>query len=179
VQALDEDHAGKPLHQRQREAEVLVEQQIDRTVAAEDQLHRDRADEGRHDQRQDAERLDQSRAAELEAHGDVRERHCDQRGDRDTHRRDVQGIRKGLAHQRDLEERAEVAERERAVGVAERSDEHGADGNQQQQQQEAEHARGERERAPAGVEARAQPRAEGAAGRRRRSDGAQNRRLNR
>ena len=64
VQRLDEDDAVEPLHERDPEPERIVEQQIDRAVAAEHELHRDGADERRHHQRHDAERLDQRRAAE-------------------------------------------------------------------------------------------------------------------
>ena len=70
----------RPFHERDLEAEPVVEQQIDAAVAAEQQLHRDRADERRHDQRQEAQRLDQHRAAKLEARGDVGERQREHRG---------------------------------------------------------------------------------------------------
>ena len=65
VQRLDEDDAVQPLHERDAEAEPVVEQQVDRAVAAVDELHRHRADERRHHQRHHAERVDQRRAAEI------------------------------------------------------------------------------------------------------------------
>ncbi|KAG0920523.1 hypothetical protein G6F31_020687 [Rhizopus arrhizus] len=69
MQGLNEDDAIQPFHERDREAEPIVQQQVDAARAAEDQLHRDRAHKGRHDQRQHAERLDDQRAAELKSHG--------------------------------------------------------------------------------------------------------------
>ena len=61
VDRLDEDDAVQPLHEGDLEPEPVVEQEVDRAVAAEQQLHRHGADEGRHDQRQEAERLDERR----------------------------------------------------------------------------------------------------------------------
>ena len=54
VDRLHEDDAVQPVHEGDLEAEPVVEQQIDAAVAAEEQLHRHRADERRHDQRQEA-----------------------------------------------------------------------------------------------------------------------------
>jgi hypothetical protein len=81
VDRLDEDHAVEPFHDGQREAEVLLQQQVHAAAAAEDQLQRHRAHEGRHDQRQHAQGLDQDRTAEFEAHREVGQRHGDQRGE--------------------------------------------------------------------------------------------------
>ena len=82
VDRLDEDDAVQPVHEGDLEAEPVVEQQVDGAVAAEEQLHRHRADEGRHDQRQKAQRLDQHRAAKRKARGDVGERQREDRGAR-------------------------------------------------------------------------------------------------
>ena len=120
VQAFHEDHAVQALHERDGEAEVLVQQQVHRARAAEEELHRHRAHEGRHDERQHAEGLDQRRAAEAEAHREVGERNRDQRRHHDRHARDIEAVPERLAHERDPEERDDVREGEAAVSGGER-----------------------------------------------------------
>ena len=115
VQRLDEDDRVQPLHDRQVDAEPVAEDQVERAAAAEQQLHRGGADERRHDQRQHAERLDQQCAAKLEARDEVGERQREDRGDHHAHAADVQAVVERLAHQREVEERLEVRQREAAV----------------------------------------------------------------
>ncbi len=135
VQRLDENHAVQPLHERNAEAAAVVEQQVDRAAAAEQQLHGGGADEGRHDQRQHAERLDQHAAAELEAHREIGERQRDDRGEQHAHAADVEAVVERLAHQRELEERGEMRERQRAVAVGERDVDDRDDRNHQEDEQ--------------------------------------------
>ena len=136
VDALDEGHAHQPVHDGDGEAEVFVEQQVDRAVAPEDQLQGHRAHEGRHDQRQHAQRLDQQRAAELEAHREVGQRDGDQRGKKHAGQRHDEAVEEGLAEHRGAEEGAEVAQRQRTGFVDEGGVDHGADGHQNKHQQE-------------------------------------------
>ncbi len=78
VQPFDEDDAEKTVHEWNADPERIIQQQVDRAVAAEQQLQRHRADERRHHERQHAQRLHQCRATEFEAHRQVGERHRDQ-----------------------------------------------------------------------------------------------------
>ena len=49
MNAFDKGDSNQAIHDRHREAEPVIEQQIHGTVAAENQLQGDGADEGRHD----------------------------------------------------------------------------------------------------------------------------------
>ena len=91
-----------------RKPNQSLQQQIDAAVAAVDELHRHRADERRHHQRHHAERVDQRRAAEVEARDDGGERHRDQARDHDRHGGDVDRIPERVAQQRVVEEVAEM-----------------------------------------------------------------------
>ena len=51
VDRLHKNHAVEPLHDGQREAEPVIEQQVERARAAKDQLQCHSTDKGRHDQR--------------------------------------------------------------------------------------------------------------------------------
>jgi hypothetical protein len=133
--------ACEPFHDRQREAQVLLRQQVDGARAAEDQLQRHRAHEGRHDQRQHPERLDQQRPAKAETHREVGQRHRNQRGPDGGHHGHVQAVEEGLAHERDACEGAEVAQREAAVGVDEGGVEHARHGQHEEEQQEGQDER--------------------------------------
>ncbi|MNC87570.1 hypothetical protein D3C83_33040 [compost metagenome] len=119
MQRLDEDHAVQPVHERDGEAEPVVQHQVDRAAPAEDELHRDRAHERRHDERQHTQRLDNGRAAEFEAHGEIGERHGDKRGQEHAPEADVEAVPERFLHERDLEERDEMRKREAAFAVGE------------------------------------------------------------
>ncbi|KAG0921384.1 hypothetical protein G6F32_015128 [Rhizopus arrhizus] len=71
--------------------------------------------------------------------GSTPSRNGDQRRQQRRPARDVQAVEKGFLHQRLVEERAEVAHREAAVGVHEGAVEHRAHGHGQEKQQKAEH----------------------------------------
>ena len=135
VQRLDEDDAVQSFHERDAEAEPVVEQEIDRAVAPVDELHRHRADERRHHQRHDAERMDQRRAAEAETRQDGRERHRDQARQHDRHHTHIDRIPERLAQQPGREEIAEMDEGE-AVRPGEGDDDHPQQRNDQERDQE-------------------------------------------
>ena len=160
MQPFDEDDAVQSVHERDADAESLAEQQVDRAVAAEQELQRHRADERRHHQRQHAQRLHQRGAAELEAHGEVGERNGDERRERDRSQRHHQAVDERLAHQRDRQERADVAGREAALAVGECRVEDGRDGPGQKDDDE----RRDRQREQPGAAGGAGGRADGAGG---------------
>ena len=124
VEALDEDDAVEAVHERDANSERLREQKVYRAVAAEEELQGHRAHERWHHEGQHAERLHEGGAAELEAHGEVGERHCDQRGERHRGERHDEAVDERLAHQRDRQKCPDVAEREPALAIGECRVEH-------------------------------------------------------
>ena len=136
MQPFDEDDAIEAVHERDADAESFAQQQVDRAVAAEQQLQRHRAHERRHHERQHAQRMHQRGAAELEAHGEVGEWNGDERRKRDRSQRHHQAVDERLAHQRDRQERTDVAGREAALPVGERRVEDGRDGPGQEDDDE-------------------------------------------
>ncbi len=137
MQGLDEDDAVQTFHERDLEAKVLRQQKVDRAVAAEQELHRDGADEGRHDQRDNADALDQRASTEVETGGDIGQRQGDNRCHDHGHRRDVEGVHEGTAEQRRAEEIAEILERQGScMGILEGDIGHLQDGKDEKRQQE-------------------------------------------
>ena len=80
MQRFDEDHAIQAFHHWDGDAKPRIEQQIDAARTSKDQLQRYRAHEGRHDQRQYAEGLDDERAAKLKPNREIGERDGNQGG---------------------------------------------------------------------------------------------------
>ncbi len=111
VEALHQHHPGEPLHERDREARVLAEQQVHRAAAPEDLLEGHRAHEGRDHERQHAQHRDQGPPREAVAHGEQRQRHRDHAAD---HHRQHAGQQR--VHERLAEERAPEEGRERSQG---------------------------------------------------------------
>ena len=110
---------------------------LTRAVAAEQELHRYRADEGRHDQRDEAERLDERRAAKDEARGKIGERQRENRGQHDRHGRDIERVPKGTNEQVGAGEVGEIDERERTRALLGEGDvDHRRDRQDQEEQQE-------------------------------------------
>ena len=99
MQCLDKDDAAQPLHDRDGHAKPVVQDQVHRPRAAKQQLHCRRADKRRHHQRQHTQCLDQHRAPELKAHGQVGQRHGDDGGEQHRHPRDKETVGKRLPHQ--------------------------------------------------------------------------------
>jgi hypothetical protein len=158
VQALDENDAVQPFHERDPEAEPVHEQQVDRAVAPVDELHGHRADERRHDQRDHAQGLDQRRPLEAKTHGEIGQRHGDDRRHRDRHQGDVDRVPRRLDHDRGAEEIGEMDEGE-APPVPERDEDHGGDRHDQESDQEDRDRGGADQVEGRGLPAREQPHA--------------------
>jgi hypothetical protein len=93
--AMDALHQYDPvqaLHEGDGETEPFVQQQVDRAVLAEQEQHGDGADEGRHDQRNDAEGLNQDGAAKIEPGGEIGQRQREDGRHDNRHGRDVEGV---------------------------------------------------------------------------------------
>ena len=136
MQRLDEDDAVEPLHERNTEAAAIEQHQVDGAVPPIEELHRHRADEGRHHQRHHAERVDERGTTEAETGEDGRERNRDQARQHDRHRRHVDRVPEGLAQQAGGQEVAEVHEARPAVGPGEGDDDHAQQWNDQEGQKE-------------------------------------------
>ena len=121
MDAFDENHAVQPFHERNGKAEVFIEQQIDRPVLPEQQHHGHSPHERRHDEGNDAQRLDQDRTAEIEAGREIGQRQGEHRRQDHGHGRHVKGIEKGFLKQRGIEKIDKVNKRQGTrVGVLER-----------------------------------------------------------
>ena len=94
VDRLHKNHAIEPLHDGQREAEPVVEQQVERARAAKDQLQRHCAHKGRHDQRQNTQGLDEDGPAKIKAHREIGQRHRNQRRKNGRHDGHVKAVEK-------------------------------------------------------------------------------------
>ena len=137
VHGLDEDHAVEPFHEGNLDAEGVVEEKVYGAVAAEQELHCHGADEGRHDQRDEAERLDERRAAKDEARGKIGERQRESRGQHDRHCRNVERVPEGADEQVGSGEVGEIDERERTRALLGEGDvDHRRDRQDEEEQQE-------------------------------------------
>ena len=108
---LDEYDAVQSVHERDGKSKIVAQQKIDRAVPSKNQLHSNRTHERRHDQRNESKALDKDRTREVETGRDVRQRQCDDRGDNDRHRGDIERIPETLAKQRCGEEVGKVLQR--------------------------------------------------------------------
>ncbi len=109
VEALHQHHPGEALHERDREARVLAQQQVHRAAPSQDLLEGHRAHEGRDHERQHAQHRDQRPPRKSVAHGEERQRHRDHAAD---HHREHS--RQQRVHERLAEERTRRRTRQRA-----------------------------------------------------------------
>ena len=114
VDGLHEDHAIQPLHEGDLEIKPFIKQQVDRAVAAKQQQHGDSPHEGRHDQRQKGQGLDERRAAKVKTRGDIGQRQGDEGRDEHRHAGGVDGVPEGADEEIRAREIHEVDEREGA-----------------------------------------------------------------
>ena len=123
MDAFHKHHTAQPLHDGDGEPKVLVQQQVDRAAAPEDELQRHRPHKGRHDEWQHPQCLDDERAPELEAHRQVGQRHGNQRRKHHRCQRHPQAVEKRLTEQVLRQKVAKVSQRER-TGVGHESGVH-------------------------------------------------------